>query len=112
MRPRTVSRRPVGSARPTATRSRTRRSKRHRQGPGFPGPFLFQEIHMPKYCVLDDGAVYPYSKDIAANRSEERRVGKECVNTCRYRWSQDHYNKKTRNMNKVSANIIITEEQT
>src|SRR3546814_160379 len=23
-------------------------------------------------------------------RSEERRVGKECVSTCRYRWSQDH----------------------
>src|SRR3546814_16083375 len=24
------------------------------------------------------------------DRSEERRVGKECVRTCRYRWSQDH----------------------
>src|SRR3546814_18744519 len=23
-------------------------------------------------------------------RSEERRVGKECVSTCRYRWSQAH----------------------
>src|SRR3546814_18554800 len=23
-------------------------------------------------------------------RSEERRVGKECVSTCRYRWSQYH----------------------
>src|SRR3546814_16375805 len=23
-------------------------------------------------------------------RSEERRVGKECVSTCRYRWSRDH----------------------
>src|SRR3546814_18779267 len=23
-------------------------------------------------------------------RSEERRVGKECVRTCRYRWSPDH----------------------
>src|SRR3546814_15113427 len=26
-------------------------------------------------------------------RSEERRVGKECVSTCRYRWSQYHSNK-------------------
>src|SRR3546814_17199211 len=26
----------------------------------------------------------------AADRSEERRVGKECVSTCRSRWSQDH----------------------
>src|SRR3546814_15843353 len=25
------------------------------------------------------------------DRSEERRVGKECVSTCRYRLSQDHY---------------------
>src|SRR3546814_15329794 len=24
------------------------------------------------------------------NRSEERRVGKECVSTCRYRWSPYH----------------------
>src|SRR3546814_15942693 len=23
-------------------------------------------------------------------RSEERRVGKECVRTCRFRWSPDH----------------------
>src|SRR3546814_11969268 len=28
------------------------------------------------------------------NRSEERRVGKECVSTCRYRWSTYHYKKK------------------
>src|SRR3546814_4834359 len=26
----------------------------------------------------------------ASNRSEERRVGKECVSTCRSRWSPDH----------------------
>src|SRR3546814_3962608 len=25
-----------------------------------------------------------------SERSEERRVGKECVSTCRSRWSQDH----------------------
>src|SRR3546814_14276542 len=25
-----------------------------------------------------------------AGRSEERRVGKECVSTCRSRWSPDH----------------------
>src|SRR3546814_12675693 len=29
-----------------------------------------------------------------AERSEERRVGKECVSTCRFRWSPYHYNKK------------------
>src|SRR3546814_14682374 len=28
-------------------------------------------------------------------RSEERRVGKECVSTCRSRWSPYHYTKNT-----------------
>src|SRR3546814_21048063 len=31
---------------------------------------------------------------IAIQRSEERRVGKECVSTCRSRWSRSHYKKK------------------
>src|SRR3546814_13504444 len=31
-----------------------------------------------------------------ATRSEERRVGKECVSTCRSRWSPYHYNNKHR----------------
>src|SRR3546814_19432599 len=30
-------------------------------------------------------------------RPEERRVGKECVSTCRSRWSPDHYKKKKYN---------------
>src|SRR3546814_20781094 len=30
-------------------------------------------------------------KDAArSQRSEERRVGRECVRTCRFRWSPDH----------------------
>src|SRR3546814_14783453 len=40
-------------------------------------------------------------------RSEERRVGKECVSTCRSRWSQHHYKKKkrrTRHNRKTHAN--------
>src|SRR3546814_14905445 len=30
------------------------------------------------------------ARDIALQRSEERRVGKECVSTCRSRWSPYH----------------------
>src|SRR3546814_12673897 len=30
-------------------------------------------------------------------RSEERRVGKECVSTCRSRWSPYHYKKNKQN---------------
>ena len=35
---------------------------------------------------------YPESQlpEIALARSEERRVGKECVSTCRSRWSPYH----------------------
>src|SRR3546814_8348731 len=39
------------------------------------------------------GGVRP--EELGANRrSEERRVGKECVSTCRSRWSPYHYKKK------------------
>src|SRR3546814_11263372 len=33
---------------------------------------------------------------ILDKRSEERRVGKECVSTCRSRWSPYHCNKNTK----------------
>src|SRR3546814_15039012 len=37
-------------------------------------------------------------------RSEERRVGKECVSTCRSRWSPDHSQKqRTHNRNSTEA---------
>src|SRR3546814_18324992 len=32
---------------------------------------------------------YPSGEDRRDGRSEGRRVGKECVSTCRSRWSQD-----------------------
>src|SRR3546814_1172626 len=35
-------------------------------------------------------------------RSEERRVGKECVSTCRSRWSPYHYKKKTKNITYIN----------
>src|SRR3546814_16030165 len=38
---------------------------------------------------------YVYCCDPSLARSEERRVGKECVSTCRSRWSQYHSKKKT-----------------
>src|SRR3546814_13233126 len=38
-------------------------------------------------------------------RSEERRVGKECVSTCRSRWSPYHY-KKTR-LNTISPTHLV-----
>src|SRR3546814_18811983 len=45
-------------------------------------------------------------------RSEERRVGKECVSTCRSRWSPYHYKKKKaqhayRNDNTNTKRIVV-----
>src|SRR3546814_8252490 len=36
----------------------------------------------------------PFAIAHAPQRSEERRVGKECVSTCRSRWSPNHIIKK------------------
>src|SRR3546814_9825047 len=44
--------------------------------------------------VVVNGQDFPYSRANAValmlERSEERRVGKECVSTCRSRWSPEH----------------------
>src|SRR3546814_20341109 len=36
------------------------------------------------------GAILEHQQQPAIGRSEERRVGKECVSTCRSRWSPYH----------------------
>src|SRR3546814_13327194 len=36
-------------------------------------------------------------------RSEERRVGKECVSTCRSRWSPNHSKNKTKTNSTISS---------
>src|SRR3546814_11680428 len=54
---------------------------------GIKGVSLFV---VPKFLVNPDGS-----------RSEERRVGNECVRRCRSRWSTYHYKKKN------TATILI-----
>src|SRR3546814_17743091 len=44
--------------------------------------------------ALEQGRVGAVDFEVAA-RSAERRVGKECVSTCRSRWSPYHYKTKT-----------------
>src|SRR3546814_19134436 len=42
-------------------------------------------------CRIEDvGELEDHCGTIYAHRSEERRVGKECVSTCRSRWWPDH----------------------
>src|SRR3546814_17970737 len=40
-----------------------------------------------RMALADFGTGY---SSLSYLRSEERRVGKECVSTCRYRWSPSH----------------------
>src|SRR3546814_14405667 len=48
-----------------------------------------QQRHAP-------GASTRAAEPVPARRSEERRVGKEWVSTCRSRWPPDHYKNKER----------------
>src|SRR3546814_20826867 len=41
------------------------------------------------------------------SRSEERRVGKECVRTCRFRWSPYHYKKNNTIRKAISEMILV-----
>src|SRR3546814_12132011 len=43
-------------------------------------------------------------------RSEERRVGKECVSTCRSRWSPYHYKKNTIKPTKTQQRKHMTKQ--
>src|SRR3546814_20152280 len=46
-----------------------------------------------------------------SNRSEERRVGKECVSPCRTRWSPYHEKKKKKKHNKKVHKQITTKQK-
>src|SRR3546814_13840201 len=60
-------------------------------------------LHVRPYFWMPQDSVLEASKRVRAPsdvwvgdgflRSEERRVGKECVRTCRSGWSASHYNK-------------------
>src|SRR3546814_13426535 len=66
--------------------------------PGGRGRGVDRSGHPPTLATLG-ACVDPRTarglNDLAeGERSEERRVGKECVSTCRSRWSPVHYKKK------------------
>src|SRR3546814_15500086 len=71
-------------------------------GGSVPGAAAAAGAHPADLLDLDDpqrrlrsalsGCVDPTVRpeDLLLDRSDERRVGKECVSTCRTRWSQYH----------------------
>src|SRR3546814_15934326 len=51
---------------------------------------VFSEIGTRKHGFALAGIALQLTFDSRGDRSEERRVGKECVSTCRSRWSPYH----------------------
>src|SRR3546814_825090 len=52
-------------------------------------------IHIPNNRSAGHDSFSADHDNTTGRRSEERRVGKECVSTCRSRWSTYHSKKKT-----------------
>src|SRR3546814_20711447 len=77
---------------PAAQVEKSDRAKREQQIPLF---HVGDGTGIPPLALLDDHKP----------RSEERRVGKECVSTCRSRWSPYPYKKK------VTTHSIYTQNQ-
>ena len=48
------------------------------------------DLNSPLVCFCEVAARDPFFLVGRGDRSEERRVGKECVTTCRSRWSPYH----------------------
>src|SRR3546814_17787580 len=65
-----------------------------------------QELHRRRRARVRDPSVRG-RQDQGGSRSEERRVGKECVSTCRSRWSPAHKKDTTRKSN----NLYSSERQ-
>src|SRR3546814_11863863 len=90
----------AGTLRPRRT-WRVERSDRQAQGCGQPGPDqetqrMVSQARKPEQA----GPAFPAA---AAGRSEERRVGNECVSTCRSRWAPDHKKKNERKLHQYLA---------
>src|SRR3546814_18353783 len=79
----------VGGGREKSAQPRARRAQALGDGALR---YAFQFNAAATVQVVEDPGVGRLGKR-AAHRSEERRVGKECVSTCRSRWSPYPYKK-------------------
>src|SRR3546814_20736821 len=84
------------SRRPAVSRHSARRSPDVPPAPrGGPAAVWPPDIYLPSYPEpTAEGRRRAGVGWLSTPRSEERRVGKECVSTCRSRWSPYHSKKK------------------
>src|SRR3546814_2411998 len=54
------------------------------------GPDDRHPLALQAYVMVPTGGMHACAREAVHARSEERRVGKECVSTCRSRWSPYH----------------------
>src|SRR3546814_11852063 len=79
-----------------------RRAERHTDG----RPQQVGDSEGDGEAVEQRAQCFHVSRVPRASRSEERRVGKECVSTCRSRWSPYHYKKYKIICLKLCVNLI------
>src|SRR3546814_13254034 len=80
------------------------RALARREGKRMTGPATM--LQLENITVDFDGFKAIDDLSLAIPRSAERRVGKECVSTCRSRWSPDHSTKIQRAEQDQSQKII------
>src|SRR3546814_17515768 len=69
------------------------------------GSSSFLRINIPPSGLMNDPSFVRAENSNLVSRTEERRVGKECVSTCRYRWSPYHYKQKVNDNINIHNNI-------
>src|SRR3546814_14967078 len=64
---------------------------RHARRPAVSRPAECPVLFQSGLGYFSADGLIAVQRSVAPSRSEERRVGKECVSTCRSRWSPYHY---------------------
>src|SRR3546814_14670425 len=83
-------------------------SLRPRRGPSSVRPNAIHRFH---HFLIRSTVGLSAVAEYDVSRSEERRVGKECVSTCRSRWSPILKKKKQRHTKKTKRHSYIENER-
>src|SRR3546814_16980267 len=68
--------------------------------------YTIVESEVPLNDYVAEVALKPVTDGNRTFRSEERRVGKECVRTCRSRWSPYHSKQKQKDTDSITHHTV------